>query len=289
MRNYDETVSTVFKKIEEYKIAQKHSKRVMLRIIMPVGSFCIAVLMGVVIWQAKLPVFEPKEQIEDSIAIGKQDSFDDRGNSKHSDGSWYGEGQEKAPSGITNSTSSTESENNSGTAKLLCYINQIESTVNADISGPTPYSEHYAESWDNEKMTAYLGINFSRINELYTLDSYNHGVWYKKADNTLVRDYSNFAYSSEKNSFQISASKLEMPRDCIITTNEEVKETKVGTANGPVKVKFFGTVGTKSEENPEIQAIMIAEFEYKNVYFRVKANEISAFNFYKIVSLIVNG
>ena len=167
MRNYDETVNTVFKKIEEYEIAQKHRKRIIKRIIVPVSSFCIAVLMGIAIWQSKSSTIKPQEQIEDSIVIGEQDYFDDRDNSKHSDGSWYGEGQEKAPSGVTNSNSSTESEDISGTEKLLCYINQIDNTVNADIGGSTPYSEHYVESWDKERMFAYLGVDFRKINELY--------------------------------------------------------------------------------------------------------------------------
>lgn len=289
MKSYNETINTVFERIDDYKIAQKRKKKIIIRTVTPICCVCLVALLGVGAWQSDI-FNKPPATLDDSIIIGEQDYFDDRDGLEHTDGNWYGEGQEEAPSGATEATSSDEASSDSGSAKLLCYINQIESMETLDIGGPHPMSEHYAESWDNEKMMAYLGIDFSELNELYNLDSYNHGAWYKKADNTLVSDYANFAYSNEKNSFQISASKTEMPRECIISIkNDDAKETGVGTRNGPVKVKFYGTIGTDAKEKPEIQAIMIAEFEHKGVFFRVKANYISAFNFYKFVSLIVNG
>ncbi len=289
MKSYDETVNSVFKRIDDYKIAQKRKRKIIIRTVTPICCVSLVVLLGIGLWQSDI-FNKPPATLNDSIIIGEQDYFDDRGGSKLGIGNWYGEGQEEAPSGVAEATSSDEASSDNSSAKLLCYINQIESMETFDIGGPHPMSEHYAESWDNEKMTAYLGIDFSELDELYKLDSYNHGAWYKKADNTLVSDYANFAYSNEKNSFQISASKTEMPKECIISTkNDDVRETGIGTSNGSVKVKFYGTVGTDAKEKPEIQGRMIAEFEHKGVFFRVKANDISAFNFYKFVSLIVNG
>ena len=81
------------------------------------------------------------------------------------------------------------------------------------------------------------------------------------------------------------ASKITTPYDCIYAL-EEQRITKVGTANGPVDVLFAATVGG-NEKQPEIQKLMVADFQYNRVYYRVTAENISVTDFYNIVCSIL--
>jgi uncharacterized membrane protein YeiH len=47
MKNYDETISTVFKRIDEYKTAQIRKRKTITRIAIPAFSVCLAVAIGV--------------------------------------------------------------------------------------------------------------------------------------------------------------------------------------------------------------------------------------------------
>lgn len=153
----------------------------------------------------------------------------------------YGEGQESPPDGVTEATSSQADSADKEPVKQLCYVNQIKSITGSDIAGPDP-SKHYCENWDDDRMTAYLGIDLSAINQAFKLDASNHTVWFQN-DGKLVKDYAIFAYSNEKIEFELSASKTEAPRDCIVIPKEDLRATSIGTDNGAVTVNFYGTAG----------------------------------------------
>ena len=291
MKNYDETVSTVFKRIDEYKTARSKKRKIITRTVVPAFSMCLALAISV--FAAKSGAFksEPfigeKDNVQPNELNSSSNVIDTP--SDDIDGDWYGVGQEAPPSNSVGN-SSTSSEQISDPAKLLCYINQIESTNDSDIAPPHPLEDHYHKDWHNDEAIKYLNVDFSVVNEKYNLDSSNCGAWYKKSNDTLVMDHNAFVYTSEKGSFLLEASKTFVPGDCIVVPEKEVVSTMVGTKNGPVYVKFYGTVGSVMSHNySSIQTTVIAEFEHKGVNFRVEANNISAFAFYQFVSAVANG
>ncbi len=285
MKNYDETINTVFERIDEYKLKQKRKRKIVTRVAVPAFSVCLAVAIGVFVWKGDMFKTKPPVTLDDSAVIGEKDYIEP----DEVDGDWYGDGQEVPPDNISGN-SSTSSEEVSDFAKLLCVVNQIESIKNSDKAPPHPVDEHYHKDWSNDEAIKYLGVDFSIVNEKYNLDSSNCGAWYKKSDNTLAMEHNSFVYTSEKGSFRLEASKTFVPGDCIVVPTEEVVSTIVGTKNGPVYVKFYGTVGTVMSQNySDKQSTMIAEFQHKGVNFRVEANDISAFAFYQFVSAVANG
>lgn len=300
MKSYNETINTVFDRIDEYKTAQKRKKQIITRITVSAFSVCLAVAIGVFAFKGDIFKSEPPVTLDDSTVMGEKDytepsmqqntdSNAEQTQSDEIDGDWHGDGQETPPDNVSGN-SSTTGEQVSDPAKLVCVINQIESIKDSDTAPPHPINEHYHKDWGNSEAIEYLGIDFSFVNEKYNLDSSNCGAWYKNGDNTVVMDYNVFAYSNDKVNFTIEASKISPPGSCIVVTTEEVVSTIIGTRNGPVYVKFYGTQGTVMSQNySDNQTTIIAEFQHKGVYFYVKANDISAFNFYQIVSAIANG
>ncbi len=282
MKNYDETINTVFERIEDYKLKKKRKKKILTKTVLPIGSLCIAALIGIAVWQSDIFKTNPPIAQEDSTVVGEKDYIEPN----ETDGDLQGDGQETLPNDSTNNTSSTDND----PIKMLCYINQIESIKSSDIAPPHPLDDHYHKDLNIDEAIKYLGIDFSIVNEKYDLDSSNCGAWYKKSDDTIVMDHNAFAYSNEKVSFHLEASKNFEPGSCIVVPTEEIVSTMIGTRNGPVYVKFYGTVGTVvSQNHSDKQATMIAEFQHKGVNFRVKANDISAFAFYQFVSAVANG
>ncbi len=53
MKNYDETICTVFKRIDEFEKAKSHKRKVALKILIPVTCVCLATIIGVFVWQTQ--------------------------------------------------------------------------------------------------------------------------------------------------------------------------------------------------------------------------------------------
>ncbi len=303
MKTYNETVNTVFERIDEYKTAQKRKKKIITHTAVPACCIALAAMIGIGVWQSDVFKSKPSVSLEDSTVIGEKDYIgpDDI------DGDWYGDGQEAPPSNDDENTSinsdgqeispnpntdnsSLDNKHNHDPAKMLCYINQIGEAKPSDVAPPQPVDAHYYTVRSDQEAVEYLGINFEIINAKYNLQSSLHGTWYKKSDNTLVWDLSTFCYSNEKGNFTLEASKTFKPISCYSLPTEEVISTMVGTKNGPVYVKFYGTVETVMSQNySDKQSTILAEFQNKGVYFRIEANNISAFDFYQFVSAVANG
>ena len=54
MKNYDETIESVFRRINEYEVAKKQKRNRMLKAALPLCCFCVAALVGVGMWQSGL-------------------------------------------------------------------------------------------------------------------------------------------------------------------------------------------------------------------------------------------
>ena len=107
---------------------------------------------------------------------------------------------------------------------------------------------------------------------------------YKK-NGELVRDIMSFEYSFEDTKVIVSTSKIGYPYDCIYTFDDE----KITTYVKSVPVVFAGTVGTTSCMQQVNKGFLVADFEYKGVNYRVKAENISHIDFYKIVLSVITG
>ena len=73
MKSYDETVNRVFERIDQYKIKQKRKKKIVMRAVVPIGSLCIAAIIGIAFWQSDIFGTTPQTELKDSTVIGEKD------------------------------------------------------------------------------------------------------------------------------------------------------------------------------------------------------------------------
>lgn len=291
MKNYNEMANDVLRRIGEHETEQRNRRKVMKRVIMPICCFCLVALLGLSLWQGDFFNTTPPIELDDSTHIGENDWVDDKdgsGDNNDIDGDFSPNGQEAPPSDSTNSASSEGSATTDDFDKQLFYVNEIENTISGALKYLDP-AKHYTETWDADKTAQHLGIYLNNIrhNGLKYKGDGTHTVTYSN-DGVLVRDIMAFEYSFKDTKILVSASKLGTPYDCIYTLgSNEITNIKLG--DKIFKVKFAGTVGSNAEQQPEIMDLLVADFESYGVNYRIKAENISHSDFYKIVVSVITG
>lgn len=76
MKDYNEMAKSVFKKRDEYLIAQKKRRAMLLKAGVPLCSLVLVTMLSLIVWQAKLPKM-PKKPLEPTINITEQVKPDD--------------------------------------------------------------------------------------------------------------------------------------------------------------------------------------------------------------------
>ncbi len=104
MKNYDETINTVFERIDEYKLKQARKKKMAVRVALPAFSMCLAVVIGVFVWKGDMLKTKPPVTLDDSTVIGEKDYIEP----DEVDGDLQGNGQEAPPNSSIGNTSTTE-------------------------------------------------------------------------------------------------------------------------------------------------------------------------------------
>lgn len=108
MKNYDETINTVFERIDEYKLKQKRKRKIITRVAVPAFSVCLAIAIGVFAWKGDMFKTKPPVTLDDSTVIGEKDYIEP----DEVDGDLQGNGQEAPPSNSGNNTSSVGGNDN---------------------------------------------------------------------------------------------------------------------------------------------------------------------------------
>ncbi len=302
MKNYDELTNDLLERRDQYITEQRNKRKVMKRVITPICCFCLVALLGIGLWQgdffnSKLPV-----TLDDSTIIGEKDTIDDNdglgGNDEKDmiydndgssgnddiDGHWSPNDQEAPPNDSTNSATSESNGTTEDVNKQVFFINEIKSTVSAALKYLDP-SEHYEEIWDADKTAHYLGmyLNNIRHNGLNYQGDGKHKVTYKN-NGELARDIMSFEYSFQDTKVIVSTSKISYPYDSIYALDDE----KISTYVQGIPVVFAGTVGTTAEHQVN-KDFLVADFEHNGVNYRVKAENITHGDFYKVVQSIITG
>ena len=294
MKNSEEMVNSLLERRNQYETEQRNRRKVMKRVVTPICCFCLVAILGIGLWQGDFFKSTPPIELDDTTHIGENDWGDDKdfsaGDSGIS-GHYRPNGQEIPQSDLIDSASSEASDGNTANGKLdklLFYVNQIENTASAKFKYLEP-AEHYEETWDADKTAQYLGIYLNNIGQgglKYQGDG-KHAVTYKN-NGELARDIMSFEYSFKDTTVIVSTSKIGYPYDCIYELDEN-KETTFNLDGKSYSVKFAASVGSKSEQQPELMELFVADFENNGVKYRVKAENISHIDFYKVVKSVITG
>lgn len=258
MKSYNETVDSVFDRIDKYNSEKIRRNKIITKAVVPACCFCLIALGGIGAWKSGLF----KSGTPGAVPGQPVTSYDN------------------AAVSPAESTSP-----NSVGSKRLCFANQINGVKSAAPLYLDP-AKHYTENWSNAEVTAYMGADLFNLSAEYKyIGSSSHAVTFS-SDGAIARDVINLKYHSKDADFTMSASKLGAPNDCIYALNSS-EITSIGVDGKSVEVLFAATVGSDAAAQPEKQNLMVADFSCGGVYYRVTAENISISDFYNIVSAIV--
>lgn len=283
MKNYDETINSVFERINEYEIEKKRKRKTVTKTVISLCCVCLVALLGIGVWQSDLFKPMPPTVLDDSNIGESNNSILQATDNKNENDLNQSQQSTTAPNGNESATPTTGDNNND--VQYICHLNQIDGIASAAPLYLDP-AKHYTKDWDNKQVADYLGLDFSNLGSAYKyVGNANHTVTYNNSG-SLVRDLVYFNYKYNDIEFTMAASKLGVPYDCIYSLSEN-KATSVKAKNGMADVLFAASAG-ENEKQPEIQKLMVADFKYNGICYRVTAENISATEFYNIVNSILN-
>lgn len=180
MKSYDETVDSVFDRIDKYNSEKIRRNKIITKAVVPACCFCLIALGGIGAWKSGLfksgtPGAVPGQPVTsyDNAAVSPAEST--------------------SPNSIG--------------SKRLCFANQINGVKSAAPLYLDP-AKHYTENWSNAEVTAYMGADLFNLGAEYKyIGSSSHAVTFS-SDGAIARDVINLKYHSKDADFTMSASKL---------------------------------------------------------------------------------
>lgn len=286
MKNYDETINSVFERINEYEIEKKRKRKTVTKTVTSLCCVCLVALLGIGVWQSDLFKPMPPTVLDGSNIGESSNSSLQATDNKNKNDLNQSQQSTTAPNGNESAVPTTsDKSNNNNDVKHICYLNQIDGIASAAPIYLDP-AKHYTKDWDNKQVADYLGLDFSNLGSAYKyVGNANHTVTYNNSG-SLVRDLVCFNYKYNDIEFTMAASKLGVPYDCIYSLSEN-KTTSVKAKNGMVDVLFAASAG-ENEKQPEIQKLLVADFQYNGVYYRVTAENVSVADFYELINCVLS-
>lgn len=77
MKNYDETINSVFERINEYEVEKKHKRKIITRTVTSLCCFCLVALLGIGVWQSDLFGTTPPTTLDGEKLDGSNSSQQD--------------------------------------------------------------------------------------------------------------------------------------------------------------------------------------------------------------------
>lgn len=287
MKNYHEVTNDLLARRDCYVAQQKIKRKRMLAAAAGLCCVCLIALLGVDMQQSRMPDSEPPVLLNGTSVTGEKDLHN-----------YESQGSTSAPTG--NATVPTQDRDGDKTPERLwlIHVNGINSSVAAAKRYYDPQL-HYDEVWDNVKMAAHLGIDLSALSGITTTTlnpaipdgvsytgSTNHTVTFKN-DGTLVFDSASFIYTGEDKKILILASKLGTPYHTLYMLETETPTTFKTKNNGLVDVVIGGKPYNTIEAYSDEEGFFVADFELNGLYYRVTAENMTAYEFEQIIRGIV--
>lgn len=272
MKNYDETINSVFDKIESYNKEQKRKKNFLIKTVMPLSCLCLALVATVLIFDSN------KDKTPIDTSTSSQKIYTGALESQNMDGNQEGYGKgEYTDSNISEQigvssnsevSGSIESEHSYHPNRFKFIINEIKGEIGA---AKLYFSEdkYYKEEKNLDELKKYYGQDFSKldfIDDIFPKGfEYSDGIkrFYYEKNGNIAYDTSLFCYYKEEQSIKVFVSKIGVPYDCIYKT-ENNKKTNV---NG-VEVLFGGITKNDNFE------FVYADFAHNGLNYRITVENV---------------
>lgn len=252
MKNYDETINSVFNRIDEYNSLQKKRKQNVIKFTAALSCACLAVLAGVTIWHGATSEDTPEQTIDDALYPGLDDLIDDN-----------------------TSASTDKATSNTGSSNKI-VINRLDTISNSKMD--------ISLMWDD-----FVVMNATELNEYYGVNVFpsvpsdlkghldqQYGIF--KRDNgtgELYHDVNDLCYSNEdySRSVNVEVSKGKLPFSCVIICDEKAEPSIIN--------------GTEVNIASPSDKFYYVEFMYNDVGFRIVTDGLSEDEMVEVVDSII--
>lgn len=174
-----------------------------------------------------------------------------------------------------------EEPNNDNDIKRLFAPNKIITQISAAPKYHDP-KEHYKDFWTEAKINKYLGVNLTTLSSMPSDLTYVQKNDFKilfHNNGEIIEDYQSFVYNGNNSrKVEVLVSKISNPYDCIYKLETESK-TPVGNTEVLFGIQSNGKDSSKYD-------FYYADFMSGGLYYRVKADNLTPIEFYKIVEEI---
>ncbi len=284
MKNYDETVNSVFEKIYEYNHKKMKRKNFVFKTVVPISSLCLVLALTVVILKNN---GNPKAIIDSSTSSEKIYTGALVPNDMDGNEDGYGKGEiltgdpdgyvfpegTSFPEGNIVSEASSEASTPSNEYipnRFKMYLNQITQKTGAAKLNFSD-DKYYSEEKSLEDLKEYYGKDFSKIDFIDDLlpNKFEYsGVttrkFYYEKSGKIAYDTSVFSYTKDEQAIRIMVSKIGAPYDCVYKTEED-KTTKINDVDV--------LIGFEPSDDKKF-AFVFAEFSHNSVNFRITMENI---------------
>lgn len=230
MKSYDETVDSVFDRIDKYNSEKIRRNKIITKAVVPACCFCLIALGGIGAWKSGLfksgtPGAVPGQPVTsyDNAAVSPAEST--------------------SPNSVGSKRLCFANQINGVKVRLRCISTQqsIIPRIGAMRKSPPIWAPTCSISARSTNISAVAATPSLFFRRSYCKRCYKFEISPKDAD------------------FTMSASKLGAPNDCIYALNSS-EITSIGVGGKSVEVLFAATVGSDAVAQPEKQNLMVADF-----------------------------
>ncbi len=252
MKNYDETIDSVFSKIDKYNTLQKRKKKLITGCVATLSCICLAAISTILIWRNIKPA--AYKQAADGILHTDSDKT-------------IGD----------NSVIITQPENtDTPHSSNKIVINKLHSISSSKMDISLMCDDFVV--MNNDELYDYYGINIfpSIPSDLFTLDDQQHGIFKReKGTGEIYHDVNEIYYKNDdySRSVSVEVSKGKMPFSCVVISDKKAKPSII---NG-TEVKI-ASISDKT---------YYVEFMYNNVGFRIVTGGLNQNEMVGIVESII--
>ncbi len=273
MKNYDETINSVFSKIEDYNIERKRKKNFVLKTVTPLSCLCLAVVVAVCVAGndgVKPSVAEPSAPYSSREIDGDYSALDGNQPEKNPEnniGNASNATSQPSSNVENNATShlSDSSDVKNDPIRIMFILNKIDGEIGAAKLNFSP-DKYYSEVKDANALKEYFGKDFTSLENFMPKDFAYSGNgtknFYYEHGGKVAYDTCMFFYTKEEATIEILVSKIGAPFDCIYNHKNDITPSEI---NGISAIMGYKSIPV----NDEAFEFVYADFSCRGLNYRI--------------------
>ncbi len=266
MKNYDETINSVFAKIEDYNIERKKHKDFVFKTVMPLSCLCLAVVVAVCVagnGGANPSVDKPSAPYSSQEIDGDYSAVDGDIPSKDTQSNI-------GNSSYETSQPSVSSDVGNDPIRIMFTLNRIDGEIGASKLNFSP-DKYFSEEKDANALNEYFGRDFTALKNLmpdgFVYSGNETKNFYYEHSGKIAYDTCPFIYTKNEATINILVSKIGAPFDCVYSHKNEIKPSEI---NGISVIMGYKSIPINDEEAFEF---VYADYSCQGLNYRITVRD----------------